>query len=314
MRIVFMGTPAFALPSLEALLSYRCDVVAVVTGPDKPKGRGQLVAPSSVKEHSLKRNIPVLQPERLSDSDFLQHLTSLRPDLFSVVAFRILPRSVLSIPRLGSFNLHASLLPKYRGAAPINRAIMNGETETGVTTFFLEEAVDTGSVILQARVRIGENETAGELADRLAQVGSEVVVQTVRLIETGNVRTQPQDSSLSSLAPKIFKEDCRIDWNRSAVEVHNHVRGLSPLPGAWTTLGEKVLKVYRTELVRHSGEATLPGMLPPGAVARIDPAGLLVRSGDRLISLLEVQLEGKRRMGIAEFLRGFRIDVGHVFV
>ncbi|MGH2568847.1 MAG: methionyl-tRNA formyltransferase, partial [Bacteroidota bacterium] len=221
MQIVFMGTPEFALPSLKTLLDRRYEVAAVVTAPDKPRGRGLEVRPTPVKDFSLQQGLPVLQPEKLSDPEFLSQLRTLQPDLIVVVAFRILPKKVFTLPKFGSFNLHASLLPKYRGAAPINWAIINGEQETGVTTFFLQEKVDTGSVILQARLRIGPDETAGELHDKLAEVGAEIVYQTVRLIEIGKAVPRLQDESLASPAPKIFKDDCQIDWKSPTQRLHN---------------------------------------------------------------------------------------------
>lgn len=300
-----MGTPHFAIPSLDILLKNKYQIVSVVTAPDKPQGRGQRLAQSPVKEFSLARNLPLLQPTDLRDPSFVQALKDLQADLFVVVAFRILPKEVYSLPLKGAFNLHASLLPKYRGAAPINWAIINGEKETGVTTFFLQEKVDTGSIILQARVAIGPDETAGELHDKLAQVGAEIVLQTVRLIELDRVVPRPQDERLASQAPKIFKSDCRIPWNRTAVEVHNFVRGLSPTPGAWTMHGDTQLKLFRTR-----PEPALATVAPPGTVVRRSHDTLIVQTGEGGVSVLELQQEGRRRMGVEEFLRGYRINEG----
>jgi len=303
MRIVFMGTPAFAVPSLRTLLEQDHTIATVVTAPDKPKGRGQEIAFSPVKEFALSRQLALLQPERLKDQSFVSALQALQPDLVVIVAFRILPKEVFSIPRFGAFNLHASLLPKYRGAAPINWAIMNGETETGVTTFFLQEKVDTGSIILQARVKIGEDETAGELHDKLADVGAEIVLQTVRLIELGRIHPRNQDDTEATPAPKIFREDCRVDWTNSSLKIHNFVRGLSPHPCAWTNHERRVLKIYKTQLPR----VTKPETQTPGTIVESGAKTLRIATGDSSISILEIQQEGKRRMGIEEFLRGYPV-------
>ncbi len=310
MRIVFMGTPEFAVPSLRVLLEHHYEIPAVVTAPDKPRGRGLQVQVSPVKSYALERHLPVLQPEQLSDPRFVQHLALLHPDLIVVVAFRILPKEVFTLPRFGSINLHASLLPKYRGAAPIHWAIIHGEVETGVTTFFLQEKVDTGSVILQARVRIEPDETAGELHDRLALVGAEVVLQTVRLIEVGRATPRPQDDRLATPAPKIYKNDCRINWSASTQHVHNFVRGLSPTPCAWTNHASKQIKIYRTALV----PAEIPsGHANAGEVVRAEKDQLLVKTGTGVIAIREIQQEGRKRMGVEEFLRGYPLKVGDRF-
>jgi methionyl-tRNA formyltransferase len=308
MRIVFMGTPAFALPSLTILLDNSYSIPYVVTAPDKPRGRGQRVSVTPVKQFALERGLPVLQPDNLKDPTFLSALQAAHPDLMVVVAFRILPQEVFSLPKHGAFNLHASLLPKYRGAAPINWAIINGETETGVTTFLLQERVDTGSILLQARVRIGPDETAGELHDRLAEVGAEVLLQTVRLIERGKAQPRPQDESQASLAPKLFRETCRIPWSKSAKAIHDFVRGLSPSPCAWTMHGDHVLKIYRTALVADGYNASSQ----PGEVVHVSPDALHVATGNGIVALREVQLEGRKRLPIAEFLRGYSLSIGEV--
>jgi methionyl-tRNA formyltransferase len=256
MNIVFMGTPDFAVPSLEILLKNGYHPVAVVTAPDKPRGRGQQVSFTPVKDCALQHSLPVLQPATLSDPAFISSLISLHPDLFIVVAFRILPAKVFLIPGKGAFNLHASLLPKYRGAAPINWAIINGEKESGVTTFFLREKVDTGNIILQARIAIHDSMNAGELHDILSEVGAEIVLQSIRLIELGKAAPRVQDDTLSSPAPKIFKDDCRIDWSKSAAKVHNFIRGLSPYPAAWTMHGGTMLKVYKSEKTEDGTQET----------------------------------------------------------
>jgi methionyl-tRNA formyltransferase len=296
LRIVFMGTPDFAVPSLEALLTAGANVVAAVTGPDKPRGRGQSVVPTPVKTAAERHNLPVLQPEDLKAPEFAAQLRALDPDLAVVVAFRILPPSVYTIPSRGSFNLHASLLPRYRGAAPINWAIISGDTETGVTTFFLDEKVDTGSMILQERVPILPDDDAGSMHDKLAVLGARTVVETVRLISGGEVSLRSQDPELVSKAPKIFKDDCRIHWDQPAEQVRNFIRGMSPVPGAWTMNGEKLLKVFRT--VRASERAGEPGAV------RVDGQRLYVQCSDASLEILELQQEGRKRMHAEEFLRG----------
>lgn len=297
MRIIFMGTPDFAVPSLRRLVENGYRPVAVVTGPDRPRGRGLNVTPTPVKSASVEAGIDtILQPESVKDPDFIRAVASLAPDLIIVVAFRILPAEVFESARLGAFNLHGSLLPRYRGAAPINRAIMAGETETGVTTFFLKQAVDTGHIILQRSMPIGPEETAGEVHDRMMEIGADVVLETVRLIEAGKAVARPQDDSLASPAPKIFKEDCRIPWQKPSVEVHNHIRGLSPHPGAWTTYGDRVFKIYRSHRVEGSGS--------PGEI--LDTGGrFVVACGTGAVEVLELQQEGRRRLPAGEFVRGF---------
>ncbi len=306
MRLIFMGTPEFALPSLQRLLEDRVDVAAVVTAPDKPRGRGQKTSATPIKTFALQQGLHILQPESLRDPAFAGAIRSLDPDLIAVVAFRILPPDVFAIPRLGSFNLHASLLPKYRGAAPIQWAIINGERRTGVTTFLLQEKVDTGSILLQRPIEIGPDETAGELHDRLAVLGAEVVSKTVQLLGAGGVEPERQDESLASAAPKIFREDCHLDWRLREELIHNRVRGLSPVPTAWTIHDGRVLKIYRTR--RCSTVATAPSV--PGTIVRRTDTELLVATGDGTIAIEEVQQEGKKRMLIAEFLRGYRIADG----
>ncbi len=298
-----MGTPEFAIPSLNILVENRFRVVGVVTAPDKPAGRGQVVMQSPVKEFAVNHNLPILQPENLKEPEFISQIRSLEPDLFVVVAFRILPPALFSIPGRGAFNLHASLLPKYRGAAPINWAIIRGEKETGVTTFFLQQSVDTGNIILQARVPIGEEETAGELHDRLAEIGAEIVLHTIRLIGMGKASAKPQGNSNATPAPKIFKDDCRIDWKKSAAEVHNFIRGLSPRPGAFTRHGGTTLKLYRSRC------ATAKTVAMPGEILQAD-SQLLVKAADDALEILEMQQEGKRRLSAKEFLRGYPLQPG----
>jgi methionyl-tRNA formyltransferase len=299
MNIVFMGTPQFAVPSLLALHGAGYGPVAVVTAPDKPRGRGQQLSGTPVKEAALKLDIPVLQPESMKDEHFAAELRSLHPDLFVVVAFRILPEAVFSIPKLGSFNLHASLLPKYRGAAPINWALIRGEKESGVTTFFLKPAVDTGNVILRQKISLHDDMTAGELHDQLMDLGADAVLRTVRLIESGDAITQAQDDSAATSAPKIFRDTCRIDWSRPAREVHNLIRGLSPYPAAWTRHDGTLIKILRTQLLEEESTGAA------GALYRSD-AALRVQCGAGSLAVLELQQEGKRGMSVGEFLRGYR--------
>jgi methionyl-tRNA formyltransferase len=302
MRLVFMGTPDFAVPSLRRLVENGYTPVAVVTGPDRPRGRGQRLQATPVKEAALAMGIKnILQPESVKDPAFAEQLRILEPDVIVVVAFKILPPEVFTLAKHGTFNLHGSLLPKYRGAAPINRAVMEGETETGVTTFFLEPTVDTGRIILQERMPIGPDETAGEVHDRMMELGAEAVVQTIRLIESGRVSPLPQDNAQATPAPKIFKEDARISWDRPAGKVHNFVRALSPYPAAWTMHGSTMLKIYRTRPAAGSGKA--------GEV--LTAAGkLVVACGDGAVEILELQQEGRRVLKAEDFLRGYAIEPG----
>jgi methionyl-tRNA formyltransferase len=301
-----MGTPEFAIPSIRILLDHSYEVLGVVTAPDKPRGRGQQVSYTPIKVFALQHHLTILQPENLKDSKFVSDIQQLAPDLMVIVAFRVLPREVYTIPKLGSFNLHASLLPKYRGAAPINWAIINGEKESGVTTFFLQDKVDTGSILLQARVKIGADETAGELHDTLSEVGAEIVLQTVRLIELGKAQPRIQNDSLACSAPKIFKNDCCIDWKKSSQQVHDFIRGLSSYPASWTMHKGKTIKIYRTKITEAQSKAS-------GIVLQRTNDTLLVGTGNGAVSILEIQQEGKRRLGIEEFLRGYTIEEGELF-
>ncbi|MCX8107050.1 MAG: methionyl-tRNA formyltransferase [Ignavibacterium album] len=298
MKIVFMGTPDFAIPSLKAIYNSKHQLLAVVTTPDKERGRGQKITFTPVKQFAVEHNIPVFQPEKLKgNEEFANQMKELQPDLFVVVAFRILPKEIFEIPKFGSFNLHASLLPKYRGAAPIQWALIKGETETGLTTFKLAEKVDTGNIYLQIKVPIYPEDNFGTLHDRLSELGADVVMKTIEMIENGNYQLLPQDDSLASPAPKITKEICKIDWNKSADEIHNLVRGLSPYPAAFFLFKDKVIKVYRTEIVRTKN-------LKPFEIYQTKKE-LIIGCGRDAIRILEIQQEGKKRMGIEEFLRGF---------
>ena len=298
-----MGTPEFAVPSLEILIRHYYPIQAVVTAPDKPRGRGQQLSHTPLKVFALKHNLDVLQPESLKDPSFVDRLKKLRPELMVVVAFRILPKEVFTIPSLGAFNLHASLLPKYRGAAPIHWAIINGEIETGVTTFLLKEKVDTGNVVLQGRIPIRPDDHAGTVHDRLAEVGAEIVLHTVRLIEQGKANPRAQDDTLATPAPKILKKDCEIFWNQPALSIHNRIRGLSPYPTAFTVHRGKMLKIYRSQLV------DAPAHGSPGDV-EVSRTSLHVATADKMLALVELQQEGRKKMHAEEFLRGYRFVEG----
>ena len=302
LRIIFMGTPEFAVPSLEALVENKFDVVAVVTAPDKPQGRGQKLIPSPVKECALKHGIPVLQPTHLKSVEFLEELKTFRANLQVVVAFRMLPETVWSMPVLGTINLHASLLPQYRGAAPINWAIIHGEKETGVTTFFLKHEIDTGSIIFQEREPIEENDSAGSLYERLMKKGGQLVVKTVRAIETGEYPSLPQaETGEVKNAPKIYRETCEIRWTQTARQVRNFVRGLSPYPAAWTILNGKTYKIFDVSIALHQKECN------PGEFTTDNKNYLYVKVLDGWISINEFQPEGKRKMSVREFLAGNKI-------
>jgi methionyl-tRNA formyltransferase len=303
-RIVFMGTPEFAVPSLQILVENGFNVVAVITAPDKPKGRGRKVIPSPVKAFALEKNIPVLQPTNLKNTDFHQELKSYHADLQVVVAFRMLPEVVWGMPKIGTFNLHASYLPQYRGAAPINWAIINGETETGVTTFMIRHEIDTGSILFQQKEPIHPDDTAGTLYERLMKRGSELVLKTVEHIANDDYELKPQEERDNlKPAPKIHRDTCKINWNQLAESVRNFVRGLSPYPAAWTTLdtrgGEKVCKIYA---VSNTGEKN-PN-LAPGHYITDNGNYIHIQTQDYLLSIDELQIEGRKRMSVGEFLRG----------
>lgn len=308
LRIVFFGTPEFAVESLAALVDNGYNVCAVVTMPDKIAGRGHKLLSSPVKQYAIENGIKVLQPEKLKDEGFVSELRSIAADLFIVIAFRMLPEVVWAMPPLGTFNLHASLLPRFRGAAPINRAIMAGETETGVTTFFLKHEIDTGDIIDRVRVEIGPDEDAGSLHDRLMALGARLTLDTVGHIIAGDLTPIPQDSlsdETPTAAPKIFKDTCRIDWTRPAAEIHNHVRGLSPYPAAWTDLSdgdatETTVKILKTRL-------TDKDTLAPGEI-KVSDGRLFVGTGSADIEVLRLQPAGKKALETADFLRGARLS------
>ena len=302
MRVVFMGTPDFAVPSLRALVENGYRPVAVVTGPDRPRGRGRKLQPTAVKQAAQRFGIETLiQPESVKDPAFAAQINDFKCDLHIIVAFRILPPEVFTCAKLGAFNLHASLLPKFRGAAPINRALMAGVTETGVTTFFLKPAVDTGNVILQWPTVVPPDETAGSLHDRLAKLGARAVLETTRRIATASVQERPQDNSLATAAPKIFRDDCRIRWTESADQVHNHCRGLSPYPGAWTPWKSGNLKILGSRVTEGTGS--------PGTVLRSD-GRIVVACETGAISITHLQTPGQRVLTAKDFLNGHPIVPG----
>lgn len=310
LRIVFMGTPDFAVESLKALVEGGYQVVGVITMPDKPAGRGMKLQHSPVKVYALSQGIPLLQPEKLKDTAFLENLRQWEADLQIVVAFRMLPEVVWNMPRLGTFNLHASLLPQYRGAAPINWAIINGEKETGVTTFFLTHEIDTGKILFQEKVAISETDTAGSLHDQLMTIGASLVTKTVDALQNNDYEAVGQAELISSdrelkAAPKLFKETCRINWDQPAEMVYNFIRGLSPYPAAWTELtmpeGEQIVfKVYETAPVQAAHD------WKPGQVKTDGKTFLHIAVQDGYVSLLSIQPAGKKRMTAGDFLRGYR--------
>jgi methionyl-tRNA formyltransferase len=307
LRIIFMGTPEFAVASLDALINAGCTVVGVITAPDKPAGRGMQLQQSAVKKYAAEHDLNILQPEKLKNPEFIEILRSLKADLQIVVAFRMLPEIVWNMPPMGTVNVHGSLLPQYRGAAPINWAVINGEKETGVTTFKLKHEIDTGDILLQQSFPIGEDETAGEVHDRMKDIGAELLLKTIKELAEGTINEEPQDkiqnpkSKIQNLhhAPKLFTETCHIDWNRSAEEVYNLIRGLSPFPAAFTFLEEKKLKIFKAEkqYAKHT--------LTPGQFETDKRTFLKFACSDGFIVVKEIQLEGKKRLPVEDFLRGY---------
>ena len=308
MRIVFMGTPDFAVPSLLKLSESSHIIVGVVTQPDRPKGRGLQIASSPVKREAQRCNIPILQPDDLKSPTFIKDLKKLKGESFIVVGFRILPPEIFEMPENGTVNLHASLLPKYRGAAPIQWALMNGEEKTGVTTFFIEKKVDTGDLILQQEVSIYPNDTAGDLHDRLAAVGSELIVQTVDLIEKGSVKSIPQSGEITP-APKIRAEHCFIQWNQSAESIVNQIRALSPFPGAYTFWQDKRMKLYLASVDSEIEQTNVD----PGKVIDLSEEGIRIMTGMGVLRFRELQIEGKKRLDVEAFLRGHNLKKGDSF-
>lgn len=310
MRIVFMGTPDFAVESLKALVENNYHIVGVVTAPDRPAGRGQKIKQSPVKEYALSQAIPVLQPEKLKNPAFLDELKALQADLQIIVAFRMLPEVVWNMPKMGSLNLHGSLLPHYRGAAPINWAVINGEKETGVTTFFLQHEIDTGNIIFQAKVPIEEDDNAGSVHDKMMITGAQLVLKTIQAIIADEVKTTPQAELLAGAeaiqAPKIFKEDCRINWQLAATEIRNKIRGLSPYPTAWTEIEFEDGKKLSMKLFAAQFKADLN--LAPGQIQTDSKTYFAIGTTDQALAITELQLAGKKRMTVKDFLRGYNAD------
>jgi methionyl-tRNA formyltransferase len=308
LKIIFMGTPEFAVASLDALVKTGCNIVGVVTAPDKAAGRGMQLQQSAVKKYATEHALNILQPEKLKSPEFLQQLKALHADLQVVVAFRMLPEAVWNMPPMGSVNLHGSLLPQYRGAAPINWAVINGEKETGVTTFKLKHEIDTGDILLQERLSIGENETAGEVHDRMKKTGAELLVKTVKGLAEGTLQDLPQDTGSGMgnqkirHAPKLFTETCEIDFYKPVSEVHNLIRGLSPFPGAFTNFNGKMLKIFRTE------KETGPARSSPGNFETDKKTFLKFACTDGYVLVKELQLEGKKKMNVEDFLRGYHFQ------
>jgi len=302
-RIVFMGTPEFAVASLQSLVEAGYNIVGVITAPDKPAGRGMKLTESSVKKYAVEKGLHVMQPEKLKKPDFLQELKELQADLQVVVAFRMLPEVVWNMPPMGTINVHGSLLPQYRGAAPINWAVINGEKETGVTTFKLKHKIDTGDILMQEKMPIDNDETAGEVHDRMKALGASVLVKTVEGLTQGTLQEHPQTQDASSLkhAPKIFTETCKIDWHKTAASIHNLIRGLSPFPGAFTQLEGKTLKIFGSRFELQSTDGAI------GSVQSDGQTYLRFLSADGLVYATELQLEGKKRMKTEDFLRGYRL-------
>ncbi len=304
LRIVFMGTPEFAVASLDALVNDGYNIVGVITAPDKLAGRGMKLTESAVKKYAVDKGLNILQPEKLKDPKFIEDLSNLKADLQIVVAFRMLPVVVWNMPPMGTINVHGSLLPDYRGAAPINWAVMNGENKTGVTTFKLKHEIDTGDILLQDKFAIGENETATEVHDRMKIIGANLLVKTIQALQAGTIKEQSQTLSSTDVkhAPKLFTKDCEINWNETAIHIHNQIRGLSIFPGALTKLDDKILKIF------HSTKEKIAHNQPVGTVICDGKRILKFACADGFIYIIDLQLEGKKRMLVEDFLRGYRMN------
>jgi methionyl-tRNA formyltransferase len=304
LRIVFIGTPEFAVASLDALVQAGCTIVGVVTAPDKPAGRGMKLTESAVKKYAIEKGLRLLQPEKLKNETFIEELKNVQADIQIVVAFRMLPEIVWNMPPMGTLNVHGSLLPQYRGAAPINWAVINGEKETGVTTFKLKHEIDTGNILLQKSFSIGEDETAGEVHDRMKLIGAELLVETLKGLSNNSLQETEQSLNSSSIkhAPKIFTETCKIDWNAPIDKIHNLIRGLSPFPGAFSFLHDKTLKIYKSKKEKSNHNLSI------GEVVSDGKSFLKFASADGYIHATEIQLEGKKKMLVEDFLRGYKIN------
>lgn len=304
MNVVYMGTPEFAVPPLQAIINANHTVTGVFTQPDKPKGRGYVLTPPPVKECALENNIPVFQPKSMKDGEALEILKKLNPDVIVVVAFgKLLPKEILDLPKYGCINVHASLLPKYRGAGPIQWCVLDGEEETGVTTMLMAEGLDTGDMLLKSSTKIGENETAGELHDRLSTMGADLIVETLSKLPNNEITPEKQDDNLSNYAPMLTKELCKIDWSKSAPQIHNQVRGLNPWPVAVTSVNGKRVKIYSTQLSDKNDTA--------GKIICLNP--LTVACGEGSVIITELQPEGKKRMNSQDYVRGYRVTTDTIF-
>lgn len=310
MKIIFLGTPDFAVPSLKILVDNGYDIVAVITAPDKAAGRGQKLQMSAIKQYALSAGLKILQPEKLKDQDFLEEVRSLNADLQIVVAFRMMPEVLWNMPPLGTFNLHGSLLPQYRGAAPIQRAVMNGEKKTGVTTFFLKHEIDTGSIIFREEISIDENETAGELHDRMMYIGADLVLKTVKAIEDSSYQLKKQEEFIAEgevlkHAPKIFRDDCRLDFSRKVADINNQVRGLSPFPGAFFEMKTENDELINVKVLKAEAEEC--SVFMTHHLATDNKKFIKISANDGLLSLMEIQWPGKKKMPVEEFLRGHQL-------
>ena len=307
MKIIFMGTPDFAVPSLEKLANSNHEIISVVTGPDKKKGRGQKVHSTPIKQVAEKYNLPILQPISLKDEEFKKQLEKLQPDIFVVVAFRILPKNIINIPKFGSVNLHSSLLPKYRGAAPINWAVLNGDKETGITIFQIEPKVDTGDMLLQNKIKIQETDTCQEVHDNLSILGADSLLEALDNLESGTTSKIPQNDSMATKAPKIYPEMGEIDWSKEANEIKNQIHGLSPFPGAYSFFNKKRIKILRANIEMKNENSE------PGSIVIINKKLLGIQTGNGILYPIELQKEGKRAMPVQNFLNGFQGKIGEKF-
>jgi len=308
MKVVFMGTPDFAVPSLREIGKSNHQIISVVTGPDKPRGRGQKLSKTPVKEAAEKLNLTILQPEKLDSPEFSKQIEKLEPDIFVVVAFRILPESLLQIPRKGAINLHASLLPRYRGAAPINWAIINGERETGITIFQIKPEVDTGEILYQEKIEIKEDDTAGSLHDKLSRIGAKALVKVLDMIEGGEVKPIPQNEKLATYATKIKPEMGRIDWSKEAKNIKNLIHGLSPVPGAFSFFKNKRVRFLKAN-IEDTGTS-----YSPGTIVYLDKKCMKIQTGRGLLLPSILQTEGKKPLTVTEFIKGFRGNTGDRFI
>lgn len=310
MKIIFMGTPEFSVPTLKTLIHSDHQVIGVITQPDKPKGRGNKVVPTPVKALALEHNIPVFQPKKVREAEFIQELVSMQPDVIVVIAFgQILPKALLDIPKYGCINIHASLLPKYRGAAPIQWSVINGEAETGLTTMYMDVGLDTGDMLLKEKLELRPEETGGSLHDRLSEMGGALILETLDQIESGTIQRIPQEDVLSSYAPMLSKDLGHIDWGKSAVEIERLIRGLNPWPSAYTFFDDKILKIWHAEIVPCNDQYSEPGTV----CEVIKNVGFVIKCQDQGILIKELQLQGKNKMDAGSFLRGNTMTIGYKF-